>query len=139
MIRRETKPGTELREHGEKMREQTRDLAHVVTEFLKFARPLDLADEQVTLRPLIDRILTEVSEVVPDVPATCEGDFGDVCGDDALLRQAILNLARNAAEAAADNPAGGRLIIRGEIAQPAPLHAHRLSAPHTDPRIPPPH
>src|SRR5712672_841427 len=64
MIRSETKPGTELREHGEKILEQTRDLAHVVTEFLKFARPLDLTDEQVTLRLLIDRILTEVSEVL---------------------------------------------------------------------------
>src|SRR6202040_429203 len=97
MIRSEAKPGTELREHGEKILEQTRDLAHVVTEFLKFARPLDLADERVTLRPLIDRILTEVSDVVPDVPVTCEGEFSDVSGDDALLRQAILNLARNAA------------------------------------------
>src|ERR1700681_4004937 len=68
MIRSEAEPGTELREHGEKILEQTRDLAHVVTEFLKFARPLDLADERVTLRPLIDRILTEVAEAVPGVP-----------------------------------------------------------------------
>ena len=29
--------------------------------------------------------------------------------------QAMLNLARNAAEAAADNPAGGRVMMRGEI------------------------
>ena len=46
MIRSEAEPGTELREHGEKILEQTRDLAHVVTEFLKFARPLALADER---------------------------------------------------------------------------------------------
>jgi nitrogen-specific signal transduction histidine kinase len=136
MIRSETQPGTELREHGEKILDQTRALAHVVTEFLKFARPLELADEQVTLRPLIDRILTEVSEVVPDVPATCEGDFGDVCGDDALLRQAILNLARNAAEAAADNPGGGRIIIRGEIEQSGPLQGQRISVSDNGPGIP---
>src|SRR5258708_8275295 len=117
MIRSEAKPGTELREHGEKILDQTRALTHVVTEFLKFARPLDLADEQVTLRPLIERVLAEVSEAVPGVPITCEGEFGDVSGDDALLRQAILNLARNAAEAAADNPGGGRVIIRGAIEQ----------------------
>jgi signal transduction histidine kinase len=136
MIRSETKPGTELREHGEKILEQTRDLAHVVTEFLKFARPLDLADEQVTLRPLIDRILTEVSEVVPEVPFSCEGEFGDVSGDDALLRQAILNLARNAAEAAADNPAGGRVIIRGEIEQPGAMQGQRISISDNGPGIP---
>src|SRR5258708_27601335 len=136
MIRRETKPGTELREHGEKMREQTRDLAHVVTEFLKFARPLDLADEQVTLRPLIDRILTEVSEVVPDVPVTCEGEFGDVSGDDALLRQAILNLARNAAEAAAENPGGGRVIIRGAIEQSGAMQCQRISVSDNGQGIP---
>jgi len=66
MIRSEAKPGTELREHGEKILDQTRALTHVVTEFLKFARPLDLADEQVTLRPLLDRILAEVSEALQE-------------------------------------------------------------------------
>ncbi|HEU0368050.1 MAG TPA: histidine kinase dimerization/phospho-acceptor domain-containing protein, partial [Candidatus Acidoferrum sp.] len=136
MIRSETKPGTELREHGEKILDQTRALAHVVTEFLKFARPLDLADEQVTLRPLIDRILMEVSEVVPEVPFTCEGEFGDVSGDDALLRQAILNLARNAAEAAADNPGGGRVIIRGEIEQTGAMQGQRISVSDNGPGIP---
>jgi two-component system nitrogen regulation sensor histidine kinase GlnL len=136
MIRSEAEPGTELREHGEKILEQTRDLAHVVTEFLKFARPLDLADERVTLRPLIDRILTEVSDVVPDVPVTCEGEFSDVSGDDALLRQAILNLARNAAEAAADNPGGGRVIIRGEIEQSGAMQGQRISISDNGPGIP---
>jgi signal transduction histidine kinase len=136
MIRSEAKPGTELREHGEKILDQTRALTHVVTEFLKFARPLDLADEQVTLRPLLDRILAEVSEVVPGVPVTCEGEFGDVSGDEALLRQAILNLARNAAEAAADNPGGGRVIIRGEIEQSGAMLGQRISISDNGPGIP---
>jgi nitrogen fixation/metabolism regulation signal transduction histidine kinase len=127
MIRSEAQPETELREHSQKILDQTRALTHVVTEFLKFARPLDLVDEQVTLRPLIERIMSELDEVVPDVTVTCEGEFGDVSGDDALLRQAILNLARNAAEAAADNPGGGRVIIRGEIEQSGPLPGQRIS------------
>ena len=128
MIRSEAKPGTELREHGEKILHQTRALTHVVTEFLKFARPLQLADEQVALRPMIERVLAEVAEAVPGVPITAVGEFADVSGDDALLRQAILNLARNAAEAVAENPGGGRVIIRGEIdhfrhaAGPADFH-----------------
>jgi len=136
MIRSEAKPGTELREHGEKILDQTRALTHVVTEFLKFARPLDLADEQVTLRPLIERVLAEVSEVVPGVHVTCEGEFGDVSGDDALLRQAILNLARNAAEAAADNPGGGRVILRGEIEQSGAMQGQRISVSDNGPGIP---
>ena len=136
MIRSEAKPGTEIREHGEKILDQTRALTHVVTEFLKFARPLELADEQVTLRPLIERILTEVSEVVPGVPITCEGEFSDVSGDDALLRQAILNLARNAAEAAVDNPGGGRVIIRGEIEQSGAMPGQRISISDNGPGIP---
>jgi two-component system sensor histidine kinase HydH len=136
MIRSEVKPGTELREHSEKILDQTRALTHVVTEFLKFARPLDLADEQVTLRPMIERVLAEVAEAVPGVPITCEGEFGNVSGDDALLRQAILNLARNAAEAAADNPGAARVIIRGEIEQSGTVQGQRISIADNGPGIP---
>jgi signal transduction histidine kinase len=44
-----------------------------------------------------------------------EGTFGSVAGDEGLLRQALLNLARNAAEACAEAPNGGRVLLRGEI------------------------
>ena len=127
MIRGEAQPGTDLHEHGELILRQTRSLTHVVTEFLKFARPLDLADEQVSLRPMIERIVVEIGELVPGVPFVTQGEFAEVSGDDALLRQAILNLARNAAEAAADNPAGGQVIIRGEIDKNSPFHGQRIS------------
>jgi signal transduction histidine kinase len=59
-----------------------------------------------------------------------------VSGDDALLRQAILNLARNAAEAASDNPAAGRVIIRGEIDQSGPIQGQRISIADNGPGIP---
>ncbi len=127
MIRSEAQPGTDLHEHGDLILRQTRSLTHVVTEFLKFARPLELADEQVSLSPMIEQIVSELADVVPSVPIDTVGEFGDVSGDDALLRQAILNLARNAAEAAAENPAGGRVTIRGEIDKSAPLHGQRIS------------
>jgi two-component system sensor histidine kinase HydH len=136
MIRSEADPGTELHEHGELILQQTRSLTHVVTEFLKFARPLDLADEQVSLLPMIDRVRAEVAEGVPGIAITSEGQFGGVSGDEALLRQAILNLARNAAEAAADNPAGGRVTIRGEMDQTGPLPGQRISVSDNGPGIP---
>ncbi len=136
MIRSEAQPGTDLHEHGDLILRQTRSLTHVVTEFLKFARPLELADEQVSLRPMIERIVAEIGEAVPGVPFVTTGEFGDVSGDDALLRQAILNLARNAAEAATDNPAGGRVIIRGEIDKPGPFQGQRISITDNGPGIP---
>jgi PAS domain S-box-containing protein len=136
MIRSEARPGTDLHEHGELILRQTRSLTHVVTEFLKFARPLELADEQVSLSPMIEQIVAEISEVVPGVPFVILGEFGEVSGDDALLRQAILNLARNAAEAATDNPAGGRVILRGEIDKSGPLQGLRISITDNGPGIP---
>jgi signal transduction histidine kinase len=136
MIRSEAQSGTELHEHGQKILDQTRALTHVVTEFLKFARPLELADEQVTLRPMIECLLPEIAEAVPGVPITIEGEFGGVSGDEALLRQAILNLARNAAEAATGNPGGGRVIIRGEIEQSGATHGQRISIADNGPGIP---
>ena len=136
MIRSEALPGTDLHEHGDLILRQTRSLTHVVTEFLKFARPLELADEQVALRPMIERIVTEIGEAVPGVPFVTTGEFGEVSGDDALLRQAILNLARNAAEAATDNPAGGRVIIRGEIGKSGQFQGQRISITDNGPGIP---
>ena len=126
MIRSEAQPGTDLHEHGDLILRQTRSLTHVVTEFLKFARPLELADEQVSISPMMERIVVEISEAVPDVPIDIHGEFGEVSGDDALLRQAILNLARNAAEAASGNPAGGRVTIRGEVDRSGPLQGLRI-------------
>jgi len=136
MIRSEAQPGTDLHEHGELIIRQTRSLTHVVTEFLKFARPLELADEQVSLSPVIQRIVAEIGEALPGVPFVILGEFGEVSGDDALLRQALLNLARNAAEAASDNPAGGRVIIRGETDKSGPLQGLRISITDNGPGIP---
>jgi PAS domain S-box-containing protein len=136
MIRSEAQPGTDLHEHGDLILRQTRSLTHVVTEFLKFARPLELANEQVSLQPMIQRIVAEIGEAIPDVPFVALGEFGEVSGDDALLRQAILNLARNAAEAASDNPAGGRVIIRGEIDKSGQLQGQRISITDNGPGIP---
>ncbi len=136
MIRSEARPGTDLHDHGDLILRQTRSLTHVVTEFLKFARPLELADEQVSLQPVIEQVVAEISEVVPDVPVHTVGEFGHVSGDDALLRQAILNLARNAAEAASENPAGGRVVIHGEIDKSSIMAGQRISVSDNGPGIP---
>src|SRR5579863_9203189 len=59
MIRSES-ADSEILDHAERILEQTRNITHVVTEFLKFARPLDISDEPVDLQPLIGRAIDEI-------------------------------------------------------------------------------
>jgi signal transduction histidine kinase len=83
--------------YAEGIRGETQTLGEVVTKFLEFARP-----ERVTLQPLALELV--VRRAVHDVDAdgthvTVSGAFGQVEGDDVLLRQAVSNLVRNAVEA----------------------------------------
>ena len=114
MIRGETNP-QESAEHAERILDQTRTITHVVTEFLKYARPLEISDELVALEPVVERVVAEMQEAMPGVQITGKGRFGQVAGDEGLLRQAILNLARNAAEAASSTAGGGRVVIQGSL------------------------
>ena len=104
----------EAADNAEKILEQTRDITKVVTEFLKYARPLEISDEQVALEPVIERVVSEVGEAIPSVRLRFEGPFGEVAGDESFLRQAFLNLTRNAAEACSAAPNGGKVLIRSE-------------------------
>jgi len=67
----------------------------------------------VDLAPLVARVVSEVREAMPGVTIAAEGEFGEVAGDEGLLRQALLNLVRNGAEAVAGQP-DGRVWIRGK-------------------------
>ena len=107
-------PSPEVADNADKILEQTRNITHVVTEFLRYARPLDISHEQVALNAIIERAVAEVSEAFPLVRLRAEGAFGEVAGDDGLIRQALLNLTRNAAEACSTAPNGGKVILRGE-------------------------
>ena len=136
MIRSEA-GGGELAEHAQLILDQTRAVTHVVTEFLRFARPLELADEQVAIEPLVERVITEVREALPQVRVTSEGEFAEVSGDEALLRQAFLNLARNAAEAVAAQPFNGRVVVFGSVERGAGRGVQRISIADNGPGIPP--
>src|SRR5437899_12792954 len=102
-------------EYAGRILRQTRDITHVVAEFWKYARPLEIPDEEVPVRAVVERVVAEVREAIPQVEVTTEGEFAEVSGDEGLLRQAILNLARNAAEAASGQPFGGRVTLRGAV------------------------
>lgn len=114
MIRSEGLVG-DVAENAERILEQTNNITHMVAEFLKYARPLDISAEPVSLEAILDRVVQEVSEAFPDVRIRREGPLGWVPGDEGLLRQAILNLTRNAAEACVGASNGARVLLRGEL------------------------
>jgi signal transduction histidine kinase len=126
MIRSESEKG-DVWENADRILHQTRAITHVVTEFLKFARPLSLAAEDVQLASMVDRLASEIRDAHPDVSVTVEGDFTEISGDEALLRQALLNLVRNAAEAAAGQTFGGRVALHGSLEHGPGGLAQRIS------------
>jgi signal transduction histidine kinase len=113
MIRAETEEG-EANDYAENILEHTRNITHVVAEFLKYARPLEISTETVALQGIVEKVVSEVGEAMPEIRIRYEGPFGNVAGDEGLLRQALLNLARNAAEASLGAANGGRVLLRGE-------------------------
>jgi signal transduction histidine kinase len=134
MIRAEAAEG-EVSDHAEHILEQTRSITHVVTEFLKYARPLEISDESVAVQSLVERVASEIGEGMPNVKVSCEGEFKSVAGDEGLLRQALLNLARNAAEAC--GPAnGGRVTLRGEMLRNGDAGFQRITVSDNGPGIP---
>jgi PAS domain S-box-containing protein len=114
MIRSEELEG-EASDYAGRILEQTRNITHVVTEFLKYARPLDIVNEPVALQTVVERVVSDVTEAKPGVQLRAAGEFGSVPGDEGLLRQALLNLARNAAEACSDAAGGGQVRLNGEL------------------------
>jgi nitrogen fixation/metabolism regulation signal transduction histidine kinase len=101
--------------------QEVRHLSEMVTAFLNFARPqpLDLTD--VSLRELIDDCRAELQALYDErrVELIIEGDFGRVRADERMLRQAILNLLRNAAEAINQESLERRVHLRGSSGRDA--------------------
>ncbi len=114
MIRSEI-PDGETRDSAERILDQTRALTHVVTEFLRFAKPLEISCETLPMQPLVEHVVAEISEALPGCEIRWEGSFVEVPGDEALLRQALLNIARNGAEAAQAAGADPQILITGSV------------------------
>ena len=134
MIRNES--SGDVNENAQRILEQTRALAHVVSEFLKFARPLDLATEEVPVGTVVERMASQVRDALPEVSISMEGDFDNVSGDEGLLGQALLNLLRNAAEAAGGQAFGGRVVVRGSVEHAGAHWLQRICISDNGPGIP---
>ena len=123
-------------ENAAKILDQTRNVTHVVTEFLRYARPLEISAERVELIPLRDRVVSEIQELFPSVEIQTFGTFAEVAGDEGLLRQALLNLVRNAAEAASAYSQKARVTLCGELIGSSPELSQRILISDNGPGIP---
>jgi PAS domain S-box-containing protein len=135
MIRAEA-GAADTAENAARILEQTQNITRVVTEFLKYARPLEIPDEPVALQGVVERVVSEIGEAMPQVRIRFEGAFRDVAGDESLLRQALLNLGRNAAEACEGAANGGRVLLRGEVVRGEGAGLQRVTVFDNGPGIP---
>ena len=102
------------------IRDETEELGQVVTNFLNFAKPAELALSPVDIGAIAEQAAEEIrgEARARGGEVTVNGHFGVVEGDEVLLRQAFSNLCRNALEACTDaGPAPhrrrrGRLMAR---------------------------
>ncbi len=96
---------------------EVRNLSEMVTAFLNFARPQPLQLTTVSLRELVEECATELRAFYDEhrVSLTIEGDFSEIPADERMLRQALLNLLRNAAEAIDEDRRERRVTLRGSL------------------------
>jgi nitrogen fixation/metabolism regulation signal transduction histidine kinase len=94
---------------------EVRHLSEMVTAFLNFARPQPLELADVSLRELVAECVLELRALYEErrVELEIEGDFMGVRADERMLRQALLNLVRNAAEAFSEESQHRRVELRG--------------------------
>ena len=97
--------------HLSRIRSEAEHVARVTGDFLLFARPERLQLATVDLAALAEEVAAEGRATAPLVAIAVEGDLPPAEADAALLRRALVNLVRNAAEAAGE---GGRVAVRGE-------------------------
>ena len=89
------------RKYVEGLRAETESLGQVVTNFLNFARPTQLAVTPVDLGQIAARVAEELQQEATAAGGhiAVVGDWPVIDGDEVLLRQALSNLTRNAVEA----------------------------------------
>ena len=95
------------------LRAETQALGEVVTNFLNFARPERVSLQPLELEPVVRRAVADVD--AEGVAVTLSGEFGEVDGDDVLLRQAFSNLVRNALEACRGAGVAPRVVVHGAV------------------------
>ncbi|MGE0362624.1 MAG: nitrogen regulation protein NR(II) [Vicinamibacterales bacterium] len=96
------------------LRSETQALGELVTNFLNFARPERLQLQPLSLESVVRRAVADVDPAGGTVRVS--GHFGEVDGDDVLLRQAFSNLLRNAVDACRGAGIVPDVAVHGEVA-----------------------
>ncbi len=86
-------------EHLKAIRREAQEMSRVTGDFLLFARPEGLVPDRVGLESVAQAAAAETESAFPGLAIARSGDFPEVPGSPVLLRRAVVNLLRNAADA----------------------------------------
>lgn len=105
------------RPYIEGIRAEAVSLGEIVTNFLSFARPAQLALTAFDLKGLCERIADEVRADAGPAggEVVLRGEFPTLRGDEVLIRQVFRNLLRNAVEACADASIIPRIVVESSV------------------------
>jgi signal transduction histidine kinase len=105
------------RPYVEGIRAEAVSLGEIVTNFLNFAKPAQLALSDIDLRALCERVVEETrpDAVTAGGDVVLRGDFAVIQGDEVLLRQAFSNLLRNAVEACIDTEVAPTVVVEASV------------------------
>lgn len=101
-------------EHLRAIRREAQEMNRVTSDFLLFARPEGFVPEPVDLAAVAAAASAETEAAFPGVGVARGGIFPGVAGSEVLLRRALVNLLRNAAEATPPDRRGDPGAIRLE-------------------------
>jgi signal transduction histidine kinase len=119
----------------EGIRQEADALGKVVTNFLSFARPENIALSPVDLGVIARRAADDLRNELPaGTVLNVDGTFAEVLGDEVLLRQVFGNLVRNASDACEGAGVVPDIRIRGWV--DVPHHSCRVSVEDNGPGIP---
>ena len=122
----------------EGIRQETDTLGRVVTNFLNFARPEQVALMPVDLESIARGAAADLEgELPPGSTLQLSGSYGRIDGDEVMLRQLFVNLIRNAVEACQLAGIAPAIAIEGTVDQTARM-AH-VSVTDNGPGIPEAH
>ena len=126
--------------------QEVRSLSEMITSFLNFARPQPLQVDDVSLDELIQECERDVKpllqeqrvDLVSKGPSSAQRQSIEVRADARLLRQALSNLLRNAAQAIPDGQIDRRVTVDASIETDQGKQWATISIHDTGPGIPAP-
>ncbi|HEV8368049.1 MAG TPA: ATP-binding protein [Pyrinomonadaceae bacterium] len=118
---------------------EVRGLSVMVTAFLNFARPQPLQLEEISITELLEDCLSELQPLFQELSVQVVRNTAEnvvVPADERMLRQAILNLIRNAAEAVGDDQNHRQVYVQHLVEREKGKVWSTISIRDTGPGIP---